>query len=254
MKNRKNVLWLAIIVMAIISACSRQYNAERDFLVERKENGITIIGYTGSKTVVNIPPTIQNLPVTSIGVMAFESYTRLTSITIPDSVTDIGIEAFAKCTSLTSITIPDNVTSIKEMTFALCTNLTNVTISNSVIGIGEWAFAFCESLTSITIPDSITSIEDNAFTGCASLNSITIPNSITSIGKSAFAFCKSLTSVTIGNRVINEQNEPELFNDGSTTKYLPFVEETGTPGYEMFYGPYREPWFNPEPIPEFLDR
>lgn len=43
---------------------------------------------------------------------AFTGCSRLTNITMPDSVTSIGERAFSDCSSLTSITIPDNVTSI----------------------------------------------------------------------------------------------------------------------------------------------
>lgn len=52
--------------------------------------------------------------VTSIGVRAFEDCSRLTSITIPNSVETIGEYAFHMCTSMVTITIPYNVTSIGE--------------------------------------------------------------------------------------------------------------------------------------------
>ena len=58
--------------------------------------------------------------VTSIGVYAFETCSKLTSITIPNSVTSIGDGAFFYCSGLTSVTIPNSVTSIGGSAFHDC--------------------------------------------------------------------------------------------------------------------------------------
>ncbi len=139
--------------------------------------------------------------VKSIGVQAFYECKNLTSVTIPNSVKSIGVQAFYECKNLTSVTIPSSVTSIDDHVFSGCTSLKSVTIPSSVKSIGDWAFSYCTNLTSITIPNSVTSIGDNAFYNCSSLTSVTIPNSVTSIGDSAFSGCENLTSVTIPNSV-----------------------------------------------------
>ena len=103
-------------------------------------------GSTSSET-INIPNKVvykgTTYTVTSIGDNAFNDWSNLTSITIPNSVTSIGIYAFSKCSSLTSITIP-----------------------NSVTNIGEYAFSECKRLKSVTIPNSITTIENSTFFLC----------------------------------------------------------------------------------------
>ena len=84
-------------------------------------------------------------------------------------VTAIGAWAFYWCTKLTSITIPNSVTSIGDYAFKGCENLSSITIPNSVTTIGKEAFAWCENLTSITIPDGVTSIRAEAFAWCDKL-------------------------------------------------------------------------------------
>jgi hypothetical protein len=92
---------------------------------------ITITGYTGPGGAVNIPNTINGLPVTTIGDDALASCTSLTSISIPSSVTGIGYYAFANCISLTDMTIPDSVTSIGDAAFFGCNSLTVITVDAS---------------------------------------------------------------------------------------------------------------------------
>ncbi|MDR1840139.1 MAG: leucine-rich repeat domain-containing protein [Treponema sp.] len=201
---------------------------------------VTITGYTGNATILNIPERIQGLPVTAIGDYASFYCESLTSITIPSSVTFIGDWAFrgySAVRSLTGITvdsrnpaytsvdgvlfdksirtliiypkgrnqrtyvIPSSVTSIGDYAFSNCESLPNVTIPSSVTSIGDWAFLNCSSLTSVTIPSSVTSIGDHAFYGCSSLTSVAISSSVTTIGEQAFRDCESLTNVTIPSSV-----------------------------------------------------
>ena len=134
---------------------------------------------------------------TSIGNNALRECTRLTSVTIPNSVTSIGTSAFANCSSLTSIDIPSGVTSIGVDTFDSCSSLTSIDIPDGVTSIGDSTFGWCYGLTSIDMPDSVTSIGGYAFCDCVRLTSIDIPSGVTSIGMNAFSNCRNLTSVTV---------------------------------------------------------
>ena len=108
---------------------------------------------TEANTEISIPKyvkkveneTVKVYPVNSIGNSAFSHCTRLTSVTIPDSVTSIGNSAFSGCSGLTSVTIPDSVTSIDSYAFKNCSGL-----------IGE-----------LKIPTGVTSIGISAFSGCS---------------------------------------------------------------------------------------
>jgi hypothetical protein len=153
--------------------------------------------YSGS---VTVPATVTNsgttYSATFIGRNAFFNCSRLTSVTIPNSVTTIGDRAFDGCSGLTSVTIPNSVTTIGESAFSGCRGLTSVTIGNSVTTIGSYAFAYCSSLISVIIPNSVTTIGSYAFDDCNGLMSVTVGNSVSSIGELAFRYCRGLTSVT----------------------------------------------------------
>ena len=198
----------------------------------------TVVGYEGTSTSVTIPEYHNGHRVERIGAKAFERYTALTSITIPNSVTSIEKSAFSGCSGLTSVTIGNSVTSIGSDAFYDCTGLkevhisdisawcgisfeylyanplyyaenlylngnlvTELTIPDGVNGIGDYLFGGCTCLTSIVIPDSVTSIGMAAFDSCTGLTSVTIPDSVTSIGWAAFDGCTGLTSITIPDSV-----------------------------------------------------
>ena len=173
-------------------------------IISEGERTMKVSDCDTSATNVEIPARVMyngiNYSVTSIGDLAFEYCSSLTSVTIPNSVTSIGNYAFFNCSSLTSVNIPNSVTSIGNYAFQFCSSLTSINIPNSVTSIGGWAFFNCSSLTSVNIPNSVTSIEIGAFSGCSSLTSVNIPNSVTEIAGYTFANC-SLTSVNIPNSV-----------------------------------------------------
>ena len=158
----------------------------------------TITGCDSTVTRADIPSEIYGVPVTAIGIGAFDSCSSLTAVTIPSTVTSIGGSAFLHCTSLTSIVIPDSVTQMGSGIFRGCGSLQNVTLSRNLTEIPAYAFYDCGSLTGITIPDSVTSIGERAF-AFSGLTSITVPDSVTTIGGSAFAECDSLTSADLGS-------------------------------------------------------
>ena len=117
---------------------------------------VTLNGWNLVQHEVQIPSTIEELPVKSIGEFAFSGSRSLESITIPEGVTSIGLRAFFFCNKLTAITIPDSVTTIQDMAFFGCSNLTSITIPKafhsedeaSRLGLGElWPDGFA-------LPDS----------------------------------------------------------------------------------------------------
>jgi len=245
---KKNRLFEITVIIAVIVfsfiACRNDLDwdptqGSLKFRLNDKETAYTVAGFVGSPTSIEIPSSVNGLPVIAIGdINGFSAHPQglrncssLISIKIPNSITSIGFAAFAGCSSLTSITIPNSVTYIGDDAFSGCSSLTSITIPSRVTYIGDGAFADCTinitvdpsntnfkvqdrilySATAIlyipnisgavTIPYGITSIGDSAFYGQVGLSSITIPNSVTSIGGWAFSACISLSSITIPNSV-----------------------------------------------------
>ena len=82
---------------------------------------------------------------------AFNACTKLTSVTLSDSITIIGVTAFNFCSSLESINIPDGVIEIRDNAFYGCTSLSDMTISNTVAKLGKSVFINCLNLTNVTL-------------------------------------------------------------------------------------------------------
>jgi len=188
-----------LLLLLVIMLLPAQVQAQ--FIYSTENSTIYIVRYDCTGGQIEIPDTINGLPVTTIGYGAFYGCTGLTNVTIPNSVTTILDDAFRNCTGLTSATIPNGVKGIGYGAFSGCTGLTSVIIPNSVTFIPAAAFYGCTGLVSVTIPNSVTTIGDYAFSPCVSLKSVTIPNSVTTIKDHAFAGCSGLTSVTLPRSV-----------------------------------------------------
>jgi cytohesin len=192
------------ILLAILTCAGTQTATSEqsvDFTYSSDGAAINITGYTGSVGVVNIPGTINALPVGNICRGAFKNLTNLTCVTIPGSVTSIEYAAFYGCSGLTNVTIGTNVTNIGGLAFEACQSLTNVMIPSSVRIIGISAFSRCTNLANVTIPEGVVSVGDLAFMDCSGLTSVTFPNSVTNIGSRTFWRCRNLTSVTLSEQV-----------------------------------------------------
>ena len=206
------------------------------------DSGATIAGYVGPGGVVEIPATLDGMPVAAIGSGAFQGNATLTAVTIPDSVEDIRKSAFSGCTGLTGVTIgdgvvaigdsafygcmrlaeiviPDLVTRIGNGAFSGCAALASVHLPLTVASLGNSAFQSCSSLASIDIPDGVISIGDHAFSGCASLGGMVIPDSVASFGVGAFSFCTNLGSVTLPAGILSIPDDA-FYNCSSLAEVL----------------------------------
>lgn len=147
-----------------------------------------IIGYSGKSEYLEIPETLNDKTVVSIGERAFYNNNHIKTLIIPGCITDIGKEAFAACGNLSSLTLNEGLLRIGESAFISCGSLLGVKIPDSVRKIDGFAFKGCEKLQELTLPQNIKGIEHCSFAMCTSLENVVIPESVESIGAWAFAW------------------------------------------------------------------
>jgi hypothetical protein len=224
---------LTVVLGALAAGCGKRVQeadgeqTDFEFEIAADSNSVMITKYVGEKLDVCIPPKLQGLPVTRIGIEAFRKK-EIVSVTIPSSVTAIGHLAFAD-NQLTSVDIPNSVTTIGYQAFAQ-NQLTSVTIPSSVTTLYPSAFLenhltefsvaegnpvytakeffllsknekvlimYYGNVEDVVIPSSVTVIESRAFAN-RRLISVVIPSSVIEIGDYAFAD-NQLTGVAIPN-------------------------------------------------------
>ena len=100
---------------------AKKVNNHRGTVVSQSNNNLW--GTTPNLTTINIGNQVQVIPSGFLG----SGQSKITSITVPDSVTLIGNYAFYQ-SKLTSIDLPDSVTSIGNYAFYGCSSLTSITI------------------------------------------------------------------------------------------------------------------------------
>ena len=215
--------------MTMIMACGAMFAAMPLVAETQVVDGITwtytindyrqaIVGAGPEKTaipkstsgIIVIPAKLGGCPVVGIDDCAFLDCSRITRITIHDSVTSVDERAFDRCSRLKSFSVKAGNPSFKSVSGLLLTKdgkelvagvNGNVKLPAGVTTIGSHAFAGLENLTGVDIPSSVTCIRDYAFNDCYGLVSVTIPSNVASIEKSAFAGCIALENATIGNGV-----------------------------------------------------
>ena len=159
---------------------------EYDYTINTKDGTATITKFrvlVDGLYDITIPTEFGGFPVTAIGSAAFQDYSALRKVTIPDSVTSIGTLAFSNLSNLTTLSLGKGIKTIGNYAFFTCNHLPSVTIPQSVTSIGDLAFACC-GMHTLTIKGPIESMGSHVFAYCSDLESITLPAGFTSFGDS----------------------------------------------------------------------
>ena len=161
------------------------------------ENGITLTGYNGNVSALNIPSTLDGHTVVGLGDSLFKGNRSLRMVVVPDTVKNIENSVFKECTNLQSVILPEELDSLGNDAFYDCSSLQAIKIPNGLEVIGGHTFRNCKSLTEVVIPDSVTEIGEWAFAECIKLASVTLSKNLVNMHSNAFGNCDALTSIEI---------------------------------------------------------
>lgn len=170
------------------------------YVLDRANESVTIVGYTGKSKSVSVPIKIEGYPVTKIDNKAFYNNDYVVSVVLPYKLSEIGSEAFYSCSQLTTINIPPNVKKIEFATFQFCAKLEKIILPSGMEKIDTWAFSGCGSLASVVWSDNLKTIGQGAFENTGLVEAI-LPESVVGIGDSAFRSCKSLVKVELPDNI-----------------------------------------------------
>ncbi len=166
-----------------------------------------------------IPDSIDGMPVTSIGIYAFQQC-KMTSLTLPDTLTEIKPYAFGFCKNLKKLTMPDSLKKIGFHAFESCDSLETIEFPDHLVETGDFTFdetpwlaaqrkinplvivnnavidgRTCEG--EVKIPSGVKYIASGAFSKNDKLTSVIVPASVTAIQENTFWQCANLTSAEI---------------------------------------------------------
>lgn len=196
-----------------------EYNEEIDGGT-RLMRGVKILGLRLTESVVNIPSTIGNYPVTAIGANAFEGDNFIEELTLPTELRTIEARAFYGMTKLSRVYLNNVLAEIGESAFAECENLASVVFTdelNSIASFGRGVFSgtpyekasandfltvgnalveykgFSET---VRVSAEISLIAPGAFMGRGEITQIVFEgNNLKYIEKDAFMYCVGLTTI-----------------------------------------------------------
>ncbi len=175
--------------------------------------------------IVNIPAKYNGLPVTMIGAGAFQNCSRITKVTIPDSIDTIGYSAFNNARALQTVKLSGSIKVVPSNCFYGCEKLESIEIPDNVTNLGSSAFYNCKSLSSVVLSQNLKELGGNAFYNCNALYEIELPSSLSELGYSAFSGC------TLKRLIIKNPNMRNLSLDNVTIQKIYGYEESTAKTY-----------------------
>ncbi len=189
---------LAIVVVGFLIVPGDDHDFEVDGIyyeiVDDISYSVKVVKHEYSGAVV-IPKDLtyrgRNYTVTEIGDYAFSGCSKMTSISIPESVWHVGIGAFNACSGFKEIHISD-LSAWCELSFFDVAD----DAGDSPLNYADELYLNGELITDLIVPEDVTEIGAHSFEGYQNLRSVVFHKGISAIHKSAFLNCVNLTDVT----------------------------------------------------------
>lgn len=203
----------AVVVMLLTAPKAGAWNATTDdgYAVSQKTGSadVTLTGYTGSETTLNLPASVTyndvTYNVTAIDGGAFKNFKNtniIQAVNIPEGYKSIEVSTFEGFKGLTSVTIPGSLEMLASYSFEGCTALQTVNFAAdtaSTLTINLKSFKDCSSLQQITLPKRLSSMNAGVFVGCTALQKITVADG-----------CANFTSD--GNNLYVKENDADTYS------------------------------------------
>ena len=180
-----------------------KYYSENSLETVSLEEGITLIGDYAFAYCSKLTNVTMSNTVTSIGNYAFY-HSNLTNVLVPDSVISIGDYAFV-IDSLENIVLSDNLEYIGKDVFDINSpyyiNLTadETNWQNDILYVKNYVLSNRNSVTDVVLKDGTKVIAGGAFYN-SFLASVTLPEGVLGVGANAFS-CSNLSEITLPSSI-----------------------------------------------------
>ncbi|MBR3023000.1 MAG: leucine-rich repeat protein [Oscillospiraceae bacterium] len=159
-----------------------------------------IIGFSMDETSVDIPETLGGVPVTVIGMYAFNGC-KLKSVVIPDSVKEIGNYAFTMSDSLESVTFGNGLEKIGIKAFEMCSKLGKVTFPDHLVEMNTLVFDSTPWLEAKRKESDMVIVNGDLIDGLSCKGDVVIPSEVTFVSPGAFERNEDITSVVYHSKI-----------------------------------------------------
>lgn len=166
------------------------------------DDGVSLIASSDTRELqgdIAIPSYICGLPVTVIGSWAFDACTKITGVTIPDTVRTISDGAFMNCTGIEHVHFGANVQSIGALGFGNCASIKSVSLPDSLEYLDKVSSFFrCSALRRFRIGNGMRALMGDAM---EYVEGMPISGKFASVQMSPLGSCFELETLELGANV-----------------------------------------------------